>query len=90
MILTMPSRSLDTSRQDEQVMLDGFRRMPAREKLKRVAELTDLLHKLALNEIRIRHPEADERKLRLYLVSRWIAPELLKKAFCWDIAKEGY
>jgi hypothetical protein len=41
-------------------------------------------------DIRRRHPHADERELRLRLASRTMDPELLKRAFGWDVKVEGY
>jgi hypothetical protein len=37
------------------------------------------------------HPDADEREVALRLASRWVRNlDLLKDAFGWDVAKEGY
>jgi hypothetical protein len=86
----MSFKPADTSREAQLVMIEGFRRMPGWQKLKCVSELTELLHSLALNEIRKKHPDADEQKLLLYLSSRWLPREVMKKAFDWDVQKEGY
>lgn len=59
-------------------------------KLQTVAELNDLLHKFALEEIRHRHPDATVRELRFYLASRWIPRELMKEAFGGDPEEKGY
>ncbi len=64
--------------------------MPVWKKLQQVGELTEMVGQLAMNDIRRRHPQADERELRLRLASRWIEPELMRKAFGWDSDKEGY
>jgi hypothetical protein len=39
---------------------------------------------------RRRHPNADEREQALRVASRWIEPELMKRAFGWDVHKVGY
>lgn len=80
----------DTDPAVEALLIEGFRRMTPAEKLQRVAELNRAVQELALSDIRERHPEAGERELALRLASRWIEPELMLKAFGWDVEKEGY
>ena len=48
------------------------------------------VQELALLDIRRRHPDADEREQALRLASRWIEPELMVRAFGWDVRKVGY
>jgi hypothetical protein len=45
---------------------------------------------LALADIRRRHPHANEREQALRLASRWIGPELMFRAFGWDVSESGY
>ncbi len=71
-------------------MIEGYRRMPVWKKLQQVREMTRLVYELAMNEIRQAYPQADERELKLRLASRWLDPELMRKAFGWDPEKEGY
>lgn len=82
--------AMDTPPEIEQMLIEGYRKMPAWRKLQQVAELNDLVCQLALNDIRRRHPEAGEREVKLRLASRRIEPELMMKAFGWDVEKEGY
>ena len=82
--------SPDTSPEAERILIEGYRRMPAWKKLQQVEELNQLLKQLALGDIRRRHPDADERELRLRLASRWIEPGLMREAFGWDPEVEGY
>jgi len=63
--------------------------MTAAQKLQRVVDLTRAVQLLALGRIRARHPEADERELRLRLASLWIDRDLMLKAFGWDPGAEG-
>lgn len=86
----MKPMEMDTPPEIEQMLIEGYRKMPAWKKLRQVGELNDLVRQLALNDIRRRHPQADERELKLRLASRWIEPELMLKAFGWDVEKEGY
>lgn len=80
----------DTRPEIEKMLIEGYRRMSAQEKIDRVDELNRTIQRLALSDIRERHPEADEREQMLRLASRWLEPELMLKAFGWDVEKEGY
>ena len=51
---------------------------------------TEAVQELALVDIRRRHPNADEREEALCLALRWIEPELMIRAFAWDVRKVGY
>jgi hypothetical protein len=86
----MKMLSPDTSPEVERIMIEGYRKMPAWKKLEQVRELTQLVRQLAINDIRRRYPLADNRERKLRLASRWLEPELMKKAFAWDPEKEGY
>ncbi len=71
-------------------MIEGYRKMPVWRKLQQVREMTRLVYELAMNDVRRNYPQADERELKLRLASRWLDPELMRKAFGWDPEKEGY
>jgi hypothetical protein len=87
MLRTTPN---DTDPRVEAVLIEGYRRMTPSEKLERVRALTRAVQELALLDIRQRHPDADEREQALRLASRWIEPELMVRAFGWDVRKVGY
>ena len=72
------------------ILVEGYRRMSPSQKLERVRALNHAVQALALADIRRRHPNADEREQALRLASRWIAPELMLRAFAWDVQKVGY
>jgi hypothetical protein len=59
-------------------------------KLEQVRAMTLAVQELALLDIRRRHPDASERELELRLASRWLGPELMRRAFGWDPDREGY
>ncbi len=80
----------DTDPAVEAILIEGFRRMSPAQKLERVRALNQTVQALALADIRRRHPDADEREQALRLASRWIEPELMVRAFAWDIRKVGY
>jgi len=68
----------------------GYRAMSPARKFEIVCALTRAVQELALTDIRRRHPGAGERELALRLASRSLDPELLKRAFGWDVRIEGY
>ena len=80
----------DTHPTVEALLLEGYRRMSPSEKLERVWALTRALEELALLDVRRRHPEADAREQALRVASRSIDPELMLRAFGWDVRKEGF
>jgi hypothetical protein len=80
----------DTHPAVEALLIEGYRRMSPAQKLERVRALTRAVQELALADIRRRHPDADDREQALRLASRWIEPELMVRAFGWDVRKEGY
>jgi hypothetical protein len=86
----MKTLSPDTLPEVEWIMIEGYRKMPAWKKLEQAPELTQLVRQLAMNDICRRYPLADDRERKLRLASRWLEPELMKKAFAWDPEKEGY
>ena len=87
MLRTPPN---DTDPRVEAILIEGYRRMSPAQKLERVRALTRAVQELALFDIRRRHPDADEREQALRLASRWIEPELMIRAFGWDVRKVGY
>jgi hypothetical protein len=80
----------DTNPAVEALVIEGYRKMTPSEKLERVRQLTRAVQQLALLDIRRRHPDADEREQALRLASRWIEPDLMLRAFGWDVRKAGY
>lgn len=80
----------DTDPATEAILIEGYRAMSVAQKLERVRALTRAVQELALVDIRRRHPEADERELALRLASRWIEPDLMRRAFGWDPRDSGY
>jgi hypothetical protein len=85
-----PTKPNDTDPKIEAVLIAGYRAMSAAEKAKRVGELTRSVQNLALLDVRRRHPDADEREQALRVASRWLDPELMKRAFGWDVDEAGY
>lgn len=79
----------DTDRKVQAFLIEGWR-MSEAERLQKVFELNRLLVKLMEAEVRHRHPNADEREIRLRVASRWLPPELMQKAFGWNPKERGF
>lgn len=80
----------DTNPKIEAFLIDGYRKMSPSQKLERVRALTRAVQEFALMDVRRRHPEADEREQALRVASRWIEPDLMMRAFGWDVREAGY
>lgn len=80
----------DTKPEAMAVLIEGYRKMSAEEKLRKIDELNKFLVALIEAEVRKRYPNADEREIRLRVASRWLPPELMRKAFGWDPKERGY
>lgn len=87
MSVSLPS---DTSPLVEKLLIEGYRCMSAAEKVARVTELTRTVQQFALADIRRRHPNATAREQSLRLASRWLEPELMRRAFDWDPERAGF
>ncbi len=81
----------DTAPQVEAILVEGYRRMSATDKLRQVADLTRSCQQVALAGIRGRHgADLAERELRLRLASLWLDRATMVAAFGWDPDREGY
>jgi hypothetical protein len=80
----------DTHPEAEKILIEGYRRMSPQEKLRRVEEMNRALRRLAFADVRRRYPDASPREWALRVASRWIEPELMRRAFGWDPDREGY
>ncbi len=72
----------------EEILIEGYRRMSAREKLEQVGQLTRAVQRLALIDLRRRYPEADSRELQLRLAARWLQADLMRRLLDWDPREE--
>jgi hypothetical protein len=80
----------DTHPKIEALLIDGYRKMSPAEKLECVCALTQAVQELALLDVRRRHPSAGSHEQALRVASRWIEPELMLRAFGWDVREAGY
>jgi hypothetical protein len=80
----------DTHPAIDSLLVEGYRRMTPTQKMAVVEGLTRTVHRLALNDIRRRHPNADDREQKLRLTSRWIDAATMRRVFDWDPDVMGY
>jgi hypothetical protein len=85
----MRARVSDTQPEVEAILMAGYRRMTAAEKLWRVQALNESVLQFAAARLRQDHPGIDERELRLRLASRWLDRETMIRAFAWDPERHG-
>ncbi len=81
----------DTAPGAEAVLVEGYRRMSAAEKLRRVADLNEAILDLAAARIRGQYgQDVPERELRLRLASLWLDRDTMRRVFGWDPEEKGY
>jgi hypothetical protein len=70
----------DTPTEVEVLMVERYRRMTPAQKAAKVASLTASTHAVALAGLRVAHPDATDRELKLRLALRYIDRDLLERA----------
>jgi hypothetical protein len=80
----------DTPSHIQTKLVEGYRKMPPWEKMKRVNELNKAVQQLALLRIRKQYGAIPEREQQLRLASLWLDRETMIRIFNWDPHKEGY
>lgn len=80
----------DTDPHIRKILINGYRKMTPREKMRRVDELTKSVQQLAIAGIMSRHGTIPEREIRLRLAALWLDREIMVRVFNWDPLKEGY
>lgn len=86
----MSSQPNDTHPEIEALLIEGYRNMSVMQKLEPVRALTRAVQELAILDVRRRHPDANAREQAIRVTSRWIEPDLMVRAFDWDVRVEGY
>lgn len=81
----------DTSPEAEEILLEGYRRMSAEEKLQRLVDLHRVARRLALTRIREWYgPDLSDREERLRLAALRLDRKTMMDLFDWDPEVEGY
>jgi hypothetical protein len=86
----MKSPSRDTPAKIQKILIEGYRRMSAQQKLQRVSELTKAVQQLALARIRKQYGELSDREQQLRLAALWLDRDTMIRVFQWDPRREGY
>jgi len=77
----MTTRPLDTTSEADQLQLEIFRRMGPEKRLQAGIELSQLCRKLLLEGVRMRHPEYDEREVKLAAIRLTLPEDLFLAAY---------
>ncbi|HUF49392.1 MAG TPA: hypothetical protein VMN60_01075 [Longimicrobiales bacterium] len=81
----------DTAAAAERVLLDGYRLMDPRDRLRRVVALNRALDQLAGARIRAQYGEQlSPQELRLRLAALRLDRDVMVKVFGWDPEVHGY
>lgn len=64
--------------------MERYRQMEPWEKMRMVLDMNLSVETLALAGLRLRHPDASERELRLRLAAMRLDRETMIRAFGWD------
>ena len=80
----------DTDPEIHQIIINGYRNMSPRDKLKQVVQLTRSIQQLALARIRKQYGNISELEQRLRLASLWYDRATMIKIFGWDPKEKGY
>ncbi len=78
------TQASDVRREVEAIVVEGWRRMSAAQKVQQVRQLTRTCRQFSLAGIRDRHPTASEEEVRLRLASFWLDRETMIRLFDWD------
>lgn len=79
----------DTSPEMVERLVALYRSMTPSEKLRKVAELNAMTWHLAMARQRQWYPDADERAVRMRLLSLWVDRESMIRQFGWDPEQMG-
>ncbi len=74
-------RLLDTSPEAERVQLEIFRRMGPEKRLQAGIALSQICRKLLMEGVRRRHPEYEERQIRLAVIRLMLPEKLFFEAY---------
>lgn len=80
----------DTSPGARRFLVEGYRRMPPAEKLRRVFSLNRALEQLQRARITADYGEISEREMQLRLASLRLGRETMIKVFGWDPNEKGW
>jgi hypothetical protein len=80
----------DTSPWADQILIDGYRTMPASQKLQQVVALTQAVQRMAHTRLRNQYATMSEQEERFRLAALWLPRDTMMKLFSWDPLEKGY
>lgn len=80
----------DTHPKIQKMLIEGYRKMTAQQKLECVTELNHAVQQLALARILKQYGPISEYEQRLRLAALWLDRDIMIRVFNWDPLKEGY
>ena len=81
--MPVSTRWSDTDPRAMEVFVDLHRRMTVSEKVARVFELSEMLLRLSLADVRKHYPEASEKEVFLRMAARHLDRDLMIRAYGW-------
>ena len=79
----------DTTLAAEELQLALWRSKPVVERMRLIGELCDSVRYLCEQGLRKRHPQADDRELKMRLASTWLDRATMIRCFAWDPEQHG-
>jgi hypothetical protein len=83
-VISYVTQAPDTTEEAERQVLAGYRAMQPHQKVHLMRELVRTANTLALSGIRMRHPRATDRELRLRLAALRLPAEIMERVFGWS------
>jgi len=80
----------DTHPKIERIMIELIRTLTPAQKIAKISDMGRFMKSAAFAETKRRHPNDSDHDNMMRVVSRSIGPELMLKAFGWDVKKKGY
>jgi hypothetical protein len=80
----------DTSAAAEELVVERWRAMSARERLETVASLNEACDRMAEAGVRRRHPSAGTDEVRLRVIALRLGRDLMVDVYGWDPDIEGW
>jgi hypothetical protein len=80
----------DTDPVIERKMIELIRTLTPAQKVAKISEMGRFMKGAALAAIRREHPDATEWECKMRVMSRCLPPDMMLKAFGWDVREKGY
>ena len=80
----------DTPTYIQNIIIEGYRKMPLWEKMRQVSELNKAVQQLSLARIRKQYGKTSKREEKLRLASLWLDRDIMIRVFNWDPLEKGY